>query len=127
MSYPDLDEARRHLNALRALFLRDPEASGRTSLRQVEALCRSAASAVDDPYCREEMGIVGDYAAELFSQKVHRKYESESLNGAEFLRRQILKSLDAYASRLYSLEAVRRAAESQATPRFTPAPRAGEA
>jgi hypothetical protein len=118
MPYPDLEEARRHLTALRNLFVRDAEASGRTSLRQVEALCRSAASAVDDPYCREEMGIVADYAAELFSQKVHRKYESESLNGAEFLRRQILKSLDAYASRLHSLEAVRRAAESHASERY---------
>lgn len=111
MSYPDLDEARRYHTALRALFLTDSESSGRTSLRQVEALCRSAASAVDDPYCREEMGIVADYAAELFSQKLHRKYESESLNGAEFLRRQILRSLDAYASRLHSLEAVRRAGD----------------
>ena len=111
MPYPDLEEARRHHTALRDLFLRDSEASGRTSLRQVERLCRAAASAVDDPYCREEIGIVADYAAELYSQKVHRKYESESLNGAEFLRRRILRSLDAYASRLHSLEAVRRAAE----------------
>jgi hypothetical protein len=121
MSYPDLDEARRHYTALRDVFLRDSESSGRTSLRTVETLCRAAASAVDDPYCREEIGIVADYAAELFSQRNHRKYESESLNGAEFLRRQILKSLDAYASRLHSLEAVRRAAASQA-PRFSPSP-----
>ena len=126
MSYPDLEEARRHHTALRDLFLRDSEASGRTSLRQVETLCRAAASAVDDPYCREEMGIVADFAAEFFSQRVHRKYESESLNGAEFLRRQILRSLDAYVSRLHSLEAVRRAAEVRTT-RFAPTPRAREA
>jgi hypothetical protein len=113
MPYPDLDEARRHYTALREVFLRDSESSGRTSLRTVETLCRAAASAVDDPYCREEIGIVADFAAELFSQRSHRKYESESLPGSEFLRRQILKSLDAYASRLHSLEAVRRAAAAQ--------------
>jgi len=113
MPYPDLDEARRHYTALREVFLRDSESSGRTSLRTVETLCRAAASAVDDPYCREEIGIVADFAAELFSHRSHRKYESESLPGSEFLRRQILKSLDAYASRLHSLEAVRRAAAAQ--------------
>ena len=110
MSYPDLDEARRHHTALRNLFLHDVELATRAPLRSVESLCRAAAAAVDDPYCREEMGIVADYAAELFSQRHHRKYESESLPGGEFLRVQILKALDSYASRLHSLEAVRRAA-----------------
>lgn len=112
MPYPDLDEARRHHNALRILFMRSDEDSAvRPPLRTVEALCRAAAAAVDDAYCREEVGIVADFAAELFSQRHHRKYESESLPGAEFLRAQILKALDSYASRLHSLEAVRRAAD----------------
>ena len=110
MSYPDLEEARRHCTALRDLFLRESDGPARTPLRNIEALCRAAAAAVDDAYCREEMGIVADFAAELYSQRHHRKYESESLPGSEFLRRQILRSLDAYASRLHSLEAVRRAA-----------------
>jgi hypothetical protein len=117
MPYADLDEARRHHAALRNLFLHDAELARRAPLRVVEALCRDAAAAVDDPYCREEMGIVADYAAEFFSQRSHRRYESESLPGGEFLRVQILKALDAFASRLYSLEALRRAAELR-TPRF---------
>jgi hypothetical protein len=123
MSYPDLEEARKHHRALHDLFGHGSDWAARAPLRHVEALCRAAAAAVDDAYCREEMGIVADYAAELYSQRNHRKYESESLPGTEFLRVQILKALDSYASRLYSLEAVRRAAELQA-PRFAPAPRA---
>jgi hypothetical protein len=123
MAYPDLDEARRHHTALRNHFLRDAESTARTSLRSIETLCRAAASAVDDPYCREEMGIVADYAAELYSQRNnHRKYESESLPGSEFLRAQILKALDSYASRVQSLEAVRRAAEFNLARFIRPSP-----
>jgi hypothetical protein len=119
MSYPDLDEARRHHNALRMLFLRgDEDSAVRPPLRNVESLCRAAAAAVDDPYCREEMGIIADFAAELYSHRNHRRYESQSLPGGEFLRRQILKALDAYASRIHSLEAVRRAARLNALPPF---------
>jgi hypothetical protein len=62
------------------------------------------------------MGIVGDYAAEIFSRREHRKWESESLPGAEFLRLQILKALDSYHSRLYSIEAIRRAGERRLYP-----------
>jgi hypothetical protein len=113
MSYADLDQARTHHAALRDVFQRAGDWSDLAALRRVETLCREGAAAVADPYCREELGIVGDYAAELFSQRSHRKYESESLPGAEFLRLQILKALDSFHSRLYSIEAIRRAAEYQ--------------
>lgn len=119
MAYPDLEQARKCHTSLHDVFYRDGDCWQRASLRTVEALCRDAAAAVDDAYCREEMGIVADYAAEHYSQRNHRKYESESLPGAEFLRLQILKALDSYASRLYSLEALRRAAELRA-PRAVP-------
>ena len=113
MSYPDLDQARLQHAALRDIFQREGDWSDIPVLRGVETLCREAAAALADPYCREELGIVADYAAELFSQRSHRKYESESLPGAEFLRLQILKALDSFHSRLYSIEAIRRAAEYQ--------------
>jgi hypothetical protein len=113
MSYADLDQARTHHAALREVFQRAEDWSDLAALRRVEALCRECAAAVADPYCREELGIVADYAAELFSQRSHRKYESESLPGAEFLRLQILKALDSFHSRLYSIEAIRRAGEYQ--------------
>jgi hypothetical protein len=120
MSYPDIDEARRQHGALQRLFLRAPELSDAQMLRTVEQLCAQAAAAVRDEYCRQEIAIVAGYAAELFAQGAGARYESESLSGNEFLRLQILKALDSFHSRLYSLEAMRRAVEAQLSARGEP-------
>src|SRR5690348_14205184 len=103
MSYSDIEHARKHHAALKEIFDRHRTdwAERVELLRPVEELCRRAAAAVDDPQCREEMGIVGDYAGEIFSRGEHRKWESVSMSGAEFLRLQILKALDSFHSRLY--------------------------
>jgi hypothetical protein len=113
MAYSDIDEARACHAALKKVFaLQRTDWSERPDvLREVEDLCRQAAGAVQDAQCREEMGIVGDYAAEIFSRSEYRKWESDALPGAEFLRLQILKALDSFHSRLYSIEAIRQAAE----------------
>jgi hypothetical protein len=118
MSYPDIDEARRRHASLKEVFAyhRADWSARAEELRRVEELCREAAAAIGDSQCREEMGIVGDYAAELFARGEHRKWESESMSGAEFLRLQILKALDTFHSRLYSIEAIRRAGERQLYP-----------
>jgi hypothetical protein len=117
MTYPDINQARDYHAALKQVFgqHRTDWADRVDVLRRVEDICRLAAAAVDDAQCREEMGIVADYAAEIFSRGEYRKWESESMPGAEFLRLQILKALDSYHSRLYSIEAIRRAGERQAT------------
>ena len=122
MSYPDIEEARRRHVALKEMFAhhRGDWTVGPEELRRVEELCREAAAAINDAQCGEEMGIVGDYAAELFSCGEHRKWASESMSGAEFLRLQILKALDSFHSRLYSLEAMRRAVEAQLSDRAAP-------
>jgi hypothetical protein len=118
MSYPDIEEARRRHAALKKVFAdhRGDWSAGGEELGRVEEFCREAATAIDDAQCREEMGIIGDYAAELFSRGEHRKWESESMSGAEFLRLQILKALDSFHSRLYSIEAIRRAGDRQLYP-----------
>ena len=118
MSYPDIEDARARHSALKELFAfhRADWAQRADELRRVEQLCREGAAAINDPHCREEMGIVGDYAAEIFARGEHRKWESESMSGAEFLRLQILKALDSFHSRLYSIEAIRRAAERRLYP-----------
>ena len=118
MGYADIDEARGRHAELKDLFASDRAdwSAGAEELRRVENLCREAAAAINDPQCREEMGIVGDYAAELFARGEHRKWESQSMSGAEFLRLQILKALDTFHSRLYSIEAIRRAGEQQLYP-----------
>jgi hypothetical protein len=115
MIYSDIEHARKHHAALKEIFdyHRTDWVERIDLLRPVEELCRRAAAAVDDAQCREEMGIVGDYAGEIFSRGEHRKWESESMPGAEFLRLQILKALDSFHSRLYSIEAIRRAGALQ--------------
>jgi hypothetical protein len=125
MGYADIDEARRRHAELKDLFAsqRADWSAGADELRRVENLCREAAAAIGDPQCREEMGIVGDYAAELFGRGEHRKWASESMSGAEFLRLQILKALDSFHSRLYSIEAIRRAGERQLYPSGLRSPR----
>jgi len=129
MPYPDIEEARARHAALKDVFShhRGDWSAGGDELRRVEELCREAAAAINDPQCREEMGIVGDYAAELFARGEHRKWESESMSGAEFLRLQILKALDSFRSRLYSIEAIRRAGEHQLYPFTTRARDGGRA
>jgi hypothetical protein len=110
MSYPDLDEARRHYAALKDIFagLAGAQADS-DALRRVEEHCWAATVAVDDARCREEIGIVGDYAAGIFSSRKRRIWEHSPVTGAEFLRLQILKTLDSFNSRIHSIEALRRA------------------
>ena len=122
MSYPDLDAARGHHAALREIIR--THAGGRENreaVRQVQELCRAASAAVDDAYCRETLGIVGDYALHMYSDRKHRKWDRAELPGAEFLRLQILQALDSLHSRLWSLEVIRRAGASVASSpyRFT--------
>ena len=94
MPQPDLDEARKQHAALREIFYRGDGRLDAPLVRRVEALCRRASAAVDDAYCQQEMRLVAGYAAELFSEQGHHKYESQSLSGTEFLRLQIIKALE---------------------------------
>lgn len=117
MPTKDLDAARRHHLALKQILARhrggapDPRA-----LRRVLALCEAAGAATGDPYCLEKLRLVGEYASEMLAHADHDKWGSDSLPGTEFLRQQVLNALELLASRLYSLEALQRAAEKKGTP-----------
>ena len=112
MTPTNMAEARRLHAALRDFFAHHACASPDfRSLGRVLTLCETAVRAVDDAYCREKLRLAAEYAAELLSQRDHAKWGRDSASGAEFLRQQILNALELYASRLYSLEALR---ESQA-------------
>jgi hypothetical protein len=113
MPYPELDEARLHHAALRDIFLDRAIGEDPQQFRQVEELCAAAAAAVDDDYCCQQMRKVRAYAAEIFSQAGFRKWSSGSLGDAEFLRRMIVMTLDAFRSQLASIEALRLAGELQ--------------
>ena len=83
----DLDEARGHHALLRQLVERHSgAASDFRALRRVLELCRRAAEAIDDRYCRDKLRLVEDFAAEMFSHSEHDKWQRESMSGAEFLK-----------------------------------------
>lgn len=109
MTAIDVAEARRLHAALRDFFTRHAGARDFRALRHVLALCQAASEAVDDAYCREKLRLVGEYAAEMLSYRDHAKWGRDSASGAQFLRQQVLNALELYASRLYSLDALRAA------------------
>jgi hypothetical protein len=116
----NLETARRHHRALKEYFAsRRGTGADLRALRRVLALCDAACAASHDDYCREKLRLVGEYAAELLGSGDHAKWDQDSLSGAEFLRQQVLNALDLFASRLYSLEALRRAAENKGTLAWT--------
>jgi len=115
MPYPDLEQARRHHGALKSIICRHAgDASDLRALRRMVDLCRGAAEAIDDQYCREKIRLAAEYGAELLSHADHSRWQRRSLSGVEFLRQQALNALELFQSRLYSLEAMRRAAHAAA-------------
>ena len=119
--YSDLDEARSHHVSLRQIVDRHSgAASDFRALRRVLDLCRRAAEAIDDRYCREKLRLVEDFAAEMFAHSEHDKWQRESMSGAEFLKQQILGALELYHSRLYSIEMLRRSAARAGLARIEP-------
>ena len=115
-------EARWRHASLRDFFARYVgEAPDFRALARVLDMCEAAARAVDDAYCREKLRLTAEYAAEMLSQRDHSKWGRDSTSGVEFLRQQILNALELYASRLYSLEALRASrAAKEKLPWMTP-------
>jgi hypothetical protein len=106
--YKDLREVRAHYAALRDLIAQS--AGGREDLAaraEVAVLCEAAIAALDDPECRERLRAVARQAAELFSPGEHRKWERKNMSGADYLRLQILITLEAVNTRLFFIDAMR--------------------
>lgn len=107
--YPDIDEARGHHALLKQIVDRHAgAATDYRALRRVLELCRRAAAAIDDRYCRDKLRLIEDFAAEMFSHSEHRRWDRDSISGEQFLKQQILDALELFNSRLYSLETLRR-------------------
>jgi hypothetical protein len=114
MPTTDLEAARRHHKALKHFFVSHTgEAPDLRALRRVLTLCESASAAVDDDYCRQKLRLVSEYAAEMLGRGDHARWGLDAMSGVEFLRQQVLNGLELLASRLYSLEALRRTAEGK--------------
>ena len=105
----DLDQARGHQTQLRLIVERHSGgAVDYRALRRLLDLCRRAAEAIDDRYCRDKLRQVEDFGAELFSHSEHGRWQRETMPGGEFLKQQILGALELFHSRLYSIEVLRR-------------------
>ena len=103
--YSDIDDARAHHAALKQIVERHTGATADyRALRRVLELCRRAADAIDDRYCRDKLRLVEDFSAEMLAHGQQR---------TEFLKQQILNALELFRSRLYSLEMLRRSAASR--------------
>jgi hypothetical protein len=93
----DLELAWRHLESLKALFVRHSGEADARALRCLVALCKAVSLSLEDDYCRDKLAAIEDQGAELFTHGGHRRFS------ADLLRQRILDSLELLESRLYSL------------------------
>ena len=109
MSDSDLNAVRGYYSTLRELIILNPggwdDADSRAS---VEQLCRAGMAALDDSECQQRLGSVQAQAGELYSRDEHRKRARRSMSGADYLRLQILITLEALNTRLVLLSATRK-------------------
>ena len=113
--YKDIRQVREHYAALRDLIAQALGGRDDVATRaQVSVLCEAAIATLDDGECRQRLRAVDRYAAELFSDDQHRKWDREHMSGAAYLRLQILIALEAVNTRLFFLEALRDRAPHQA-------------
>lgn len=115
MPYVDLEIGRRSYQAMRELVIhRTGGFRDEPSWRKLQDLCRTAFAAVDDLECKEHVGAVEDFGADLYSDAGHQKWARKQMSGADFVRLQVLKELDAFYTRVFALEAMRNYVASQA-------------
>ena len=74
---------------------------------RIEALCSRGIEAIDDAECHERLRTVQAQAAELFSSEGHSKWARRTMSGADYLRLQILISLEALNTRLFFIDTLR--------------------
>jgi hypothetical protein len=118
MQLADLHEAQKYRAALLELIIHN--AGGwpdRRTLGRAEELCQAATNAVDDVEFAARIKVIAEYAAALFSQQAHRKWDRGGMRGADFLRLEIVRMLHSLNRRLCAIEAKRRETRAQAAPR----------
>ena len=76
-------------------------------LQDIKVLCSCIIQTIRDPYCQEKMCEVEIHSDELFAIDKRSRWERSTQPSPMFLRRLILKSLEAFDDRLRSLETTR--------------------
>jgi hypothetical protein len=105
MSYNDVEIARMHYRGMRDLIIHNAGGwKDEQALELMRAFCRRAHATLEDRSGRLDLAAIEDYAAALWSESDHRRWNRNRLSGADFLRLQILRQLDRFAERLDVLE-----------------------
>jgi hypothetical protein len=100
-TFHDLEHARVHLAALKELFLQGNTADARV-LRRISSLCSAAQAVLNDTYCSMKIAAIARCAAVWFTARRSER--------PEVYLDQLLDLLDLLQSRIYAIEAIRRAA-----------------
>ena len=114
-SHRDILAARTLHNEIRNLVKAQERGDGNeASLQDIKVLCSCIIQTIRDPYCQEKMCEVEIHSDELFAiDKRTRWGRSGTQPSSMFLRRLILKSLEAFEDRLAFLEAERQSARAE--------------
>lgn len=108
MQYEDLDAARQQCQAIRALIIHHVGGwRDELVLRQLYVATHAAADAVIDRQCRRHIGVIEDYAAQLYSERAHLAWARGRTSGADCLRLQILRELDGFRARIEEVASLR--------------------
>jgi hypothetical protein len=125
LSDSDLNKVRENYATLRELIILNPGGWDDAESRvRAEGLCRASMAALSDGECEQRLARVEAQAAELYSSDAHQRWARRTMSGADYLRLQILITLEALNARLYLLETQRKRARSSLQKRredFSPA------
>ena len=108
MGYADLEQAREQIAVAQDLFAErlgghdDPVLLG-----TLELLLGSAGRSLPDSLFCQRLAELRAYAQALFSEQAHLSWGRAPLAGTEYLRLQILKTLNTLSARLMTIEAAR--------------------
>ena len=80
---------------------------GDAMLQDIKVLCSCIIQTIRDPYCQEKICEVEIHAGELFAVDKRLRWSRNTQSDSLFLRRLILKALEAFDDRLRSLETAR--------------------
>ncbi len=114
MPNADLFIAAKHCQAMRELIvMKAGGGQDDASLKSIRHLARAAASAVDDPDCKDLGETIIHFARHLFSTSGHAEFANGQTSGADVLRLRILREIQAFRDRLTYLEAMRATSTQQ--------------
>jgi hypothetical protein len=106
--HSDINEVRDCYATLRDLVIQNSGGwDDADSRRKVDRLCSAAIAVLDDAECQERLRTVRTQAEDLFSREGHHKWARKNMSGADYLRLQMLISLEALNTRLFFIDTIR--------------------